>query len=601
MCGIAAIVNKSDHAPDEKDVQSMLTVMDYRGPDDRGMFVKGNAALGHCRLSIIDTSAAGHQPMHYRHFSIVFNGEIYNYLELKDRLTQCGHRFVSHTDTEVVLHAYEEWRENCLQYLDGMWAFVILDQQNRSLFCARDRFGIKPFYYYSDAQRILFASEIKAILAAGVVPISDRKTLLAYLVLGFSDHGDKTFYREILQLLPGHYAKVDLNTGAMGFSKYYDLSKAVKTEMNASEYSKILKESVRLHLRSDVPVGTCLSGGLDSSVIAALASGMQRDQGIQSRFVAVTAKSQLADRDESGFAKQVVDKCRLDWHLAMPVYEDFLAHIEECLRIQDEPVGGPSVFMQYFVMKKAREAGVKVMLDGQGGDETLLGYERYYPAYFWYLLRRGKIFKLIKEYLLASAHSGLSLFRLAGYIGYFLILPLRKKVLSRRVPFLKPDCIHEAIEMLQHSAKSFLDIESLQHSELAQYQLPHLLHYEDRNSMAHSIEARVPYLSHCCVEAALSLPPTDKINKGYTKYSLRQLAEKILPVSIAWRRNKFGFEAPNELWLKKHLPVMKNQVSASMLLKSICSRIPDLQELSLDMQWKLYNIAVWESQYSVAL
>ncbi len=598
MCGIAGIYQKNFTHIDVTSLKAMLHSMAHRGPDDEGTYVKKNIGLGHRRLSIIDTSEAGHQPMRYKHFVIVYNGEIYNYLEIKERLIEKSHTFITRTDTEVILHAYEEWGFNCLDYFTGMWAFAILDEDKNILFCCRDRFGIKPFYYYEDEYQFTFASEIKALLFPFRTAKVNYRSLIDYLMVGITDHTDKTFFEDIRQLSPGHFMRIDLNKGKVYIEKYFDLTVLPKNPANLDNYENCLRESVRIHLRSDVPVGTCLSGGIDSSVVAALASSFNRENG-KDNFASVTARSESPHNDETPFAREVVRHCGLDWYIANPVYEDFLRNIEECLRIQEEPVGGPSVFMQYWVMKKAKEAGLKVMLDGQGGDESLLGYERYYISFFWDLLKRGFFIRLIKEYLLAIRHSKMSFLRMSASIGYFSIFTVRKMVLRWRTRFLRNEYMHYPDRILHKITKDFFKLKKLQISEIQFQQLPQLLKYEDRNSMAFSIEARVPYIELNCIQSALSLPSEEKIKEGYTKYPLRKLAEKILPFHIAWRREKIGFEAPTDIWLNKHQSIMEKEIRDSKILKHICRYIPDLKKLKLEIRWRLYNIAIWERLYNV--
>ncbi len=576
----------------------MTDTLIHRGPDDEGIYVQKNIGLGHRRLSIIDTSEAGHQPMRYKHFVITYNGEIYNYLEIRKKLVDLGHIFETRTDTEVILHAYEEWGKECLDHFTGMWAFAILDEINNLLFCSRDRFGIKPFYFYDNEEIFAFASEIKALLALGMPSRINYKRLMDYLIVGISDHTEDTFFQNIQQLLPGHLMIINLDNKNINTEKYFDLADHKKIASNIDDYVKRLQESVRIHLRSDVPVGTCLSGGLDSSIVAALAATFNRLNGTD-HFFAVTARSESPDNDEIDFARQVAEHCRLDWYISSPVYKDFAKRIEDCLWFQEEPVGGPSVFMQYWVMKTAKEAGLKVMLDGQGGDETLLGYERYYISYFWNLLKRRELARLMSEYILAVRNSKMSFLRLAAFAGYFSFFPLRKMILRRRANYLRKEYLNYSDKIVQEISKDVFNINKLQISEIRFQQLPHLLKYEDRNSMAHSIEARVPYIELGCIEAALSLPPEEKIREGYTKFPLRIVARDILPYAIASRKRKIGFEAPTKIWLRKHNGIMQNEVQKSEILKRVCEFIPDLNSLKAEMCWRLYNIAVWERLYNV--
>jgi asparagine synthase (glutamine-hydrolysing) len=242
---------------------------------------------------------------------------------------------------------------------------------------------------------------------------------------------------------------------------------------------------------------------------------------------------------------------------------------------------------------------LKVMLDGQGGDEIMLGYERYYAAYFWYLLSKGHGFLLLREILLATRHSRLSLGQLAAMTTYFLWPALRRMILEKRVVFLRREYVEMERRCLDRAAQVFFNIHELQIAEITAQQLPHLLKYEDRNSMAHSIEARIPYIEVQCVESSIRIPPRDRIKHGYTKYPLRKIAEEILPHPIAWRKHKFGFEAPTRVWLRKHAPFMAREIQSSKVLKRICQFIPSLETLGLEMQWRLYNIALWERLFNV--
>jgi asparagine synthase (glutamine-hydrolysing) len=598
VCGIVGIYQKNSHSPDESLLKVMLDSISHRGPDGAGIYICKNIGLGHRRLSIIDTSPAGHQPMRYKQFVITYNGEVYNYLEIKEKLTELGHVFKTRTDTEVILHAYEEWGKDCLHRFTGMWAFIVWDESKNILFCSRDRFGIKPFYYYEDDRILAFASEIKALLSSFAPASVNYYRLIDYLMVGITDHTEDTFFQDIRQLLPSHSMIINLANGEVNIEKYFDLANHLRADYTTDGYEICLRRSVRLHLRSDVPVGTCLSGGLDSSVVAALAASFNRENG-NDLFSAVTAQSELPRNDETPFARQVVEHCNLDWHITKPVYEDFKNHIEECLQFQEEPVGGPSVFMQYWVMKAAKEAGLKVMLDGQGGDETLLGYERYYISFFWNLFKRGCWLKLIKEYVFAAGHSKLSFFTLIAYTVYFSFLPIRRMILKRRTFFLEKEYLGFSDKTLREISKDFFNLNKLQLSEIQFHQLPNLLRYEDRNSMAYSIEARVPYIELSCIDAALSLLPEEKIREGYTKYPLRRLAEMILPYTIAWRREKVGFEAPIQIWLNQHQSIMENEIQNSRILKHICKFVPALRQLRLELRWRLFNIAVWERLFRV--
>lgn len=323
MCGIVGLCYKDSIVQEPSALQAMLHTMRHRGPDDQGIYVYRNVALGHNRLSILDLSEAGHQPMHYGHLTITYNGEIYNYVEIREELRSQGHVFVTDTDTEVLLHAYDRWGEECLQRMTGMWAFAILDRKRDELFCSRDRFGIKPFYYYSDEETIFaFASEIKALLDSVVEARVHYERLMDYLVIGLSDHTEETLYQSIKQLLPGHSLFVDLTKATKKTRRYYSLGAFLSGVSTAEDFEHSLRKSVSIHMRSDVPVGTCLSGGIDSSVVAALASAVNRSLGNET-FSAITAQSESSFNDETPFARQVAKHCHLDWHVTKPDYGIF--------------------------------------------------------------------------------------------------------------------------------------------------------------------------------------------------------------------------------------------------------------------------------------
>lgn len=599
MCGIAGIIAKDSSDSSLSELRLMLKTLEHRGPDAEGIFTEGGVHLGHRRLSIIDLSTEANQPMHYKNYVIVFNGEIYNYIELRKELQKEGHHFITQSDTEVILHSFEEWGEGCLEYFRGMWAFAILDKDMQRIFLARDRFGIKPLYYLNAKNNFIFASEIKAIVANRKRKVK-YDILLTYLALGLEDYSSETSFADIKQLLPGERGILDLKTQKWQTEIYYYLDSTRRSSVDNPEYSTILQGAVRLHLRSDVPVGTCLSGGIDSSIIAALAARIKITFN-SSKFIAVTAQSESAHNDESRYAQEVIKYCGMDSCLTKPTYQEFSRNIEKCLYMLDEPVGGPSVFMQYAVMQAAHQAGLKVLLDGQGGDETLLGYERYFPSFFKEMALQGHWLTLFREFFLAMRNSGLSSAILFAYTFYFLSISLRKTLMVKRFGFLKSEFLQFPLKVMKEWFCGIENLRDLQISEISRFQLPHLLRYEDRNSMAHSIEARVPYVDHCCVERALLIEAREKIKDGYTKYPLRELASTILPTSIAWRKKKIGFEAPEQIWFQQHCGKMQQEVINSTILKKICAQIPNLRKTTFDIAWRLYNIAVWERIYNIEI
>ncbi len=601
MCGISGIVGKMQTSVNRELLHAMNDAVAHRGPDGAGLFCENEVGLGHRRLSIIDLSDASSQPMFLNdRYVMVYNGEIYNYLEIKEELVAAGYTFKTSGDSEVLLVAYHHWGADCLQRFNGMWSFAIYDREKRIVFCARDRFGVKPFYYTEHYGSFYFGSEIKQLLAAGIKPVADKEIVTDYLVLGLEEYDHRTFFNNIYRLLPGHKLIIDLNSGKRTIEKYYHLKISNQAsgwdmETAASEYFSELQRSVKYRLRSDVRVGTCLSGGLDSSVIAALAARNYKHHSGES-FHAITASSVDQQNDEVVYAKQVADASGLNWHITKPSSGDFMDSIDEVVKVQEEPFGSPSIFMQYFVMKEARRQGCPVLLDGQGGDETLLGYQRYYPAY----LKSLSPVKKIQGLFNSSENSGLSIGRLLQSYFYFTNAGLRIRRQEQRSGFLKSECFDMMNRgLIKEIAEASGSITDLQILEITKSQLPHLLRYEDKNSMRFSIETRLPFLDYKLVEMALSINNEYKIRNGFSKYILRTGAKGVVPDSILWRKNKIGFEAPSKVWLSNN-GFMFEAIRKSELLNSMMKNMPD-NSIDQTLLWRLYNLAKWEEVFDVKL
>ena len=608
MCGIAGFV-RTDGAPAERSViERMTDAVRHRGPDGSGHFLDGSLALGHRRLSILDLSEHGAQPMHDARDTLVltFNGEIYNYLEIREQLRAKGYTFRTETDSEVILAAYDCWGDACVSRFNGMWAFVIFDRVRKRLFLSRDRFGVKPLYYREGGNAFAFGSEIRQLLPFGDRISSNMDVVRTFLVTSFSDLDDQTFFQDIRCLPGGHNATFDLDHNRFAIRRYYEVSPREDTENlsipDAVEaFSALFEDAVRLRLRSDVKVGTCLSGGLDSSSVAATASGLYR-QNADGRFGAITAVSEQESNNEAHFAEMVVQASHLDWHRAKPSYEDFVSSLPHVVRAQEEPFGGPSLTMQYFVMKAARDNGIVVLLDGQGGDETLLGYEKYYAAYIASAFRRDGIGATVAA-LRASARNNAKMrpINMAKYLVGALVAPARyafykhrHRHFDRHAPLPAP---------LSDFAKSCFDSFRLQKLEIESTNLPVLLRYEDKNSMAHSVEARLPFLDYRLLELSLSLPDRYKIRDGWSKWILRKAMTERLPDDVVWRKNKFGFEAPEDIWLTQHAAEMQRTVLASPLLRELASAdalSQAMQRLDKRSRWRLYSVALWEREFNVA-
>jgi len=600
MCGISGIINKNGKSVDKSQIKKMNNLIIHRGPDDEGFYFESNFAFGHRRLSIIDLSSDGHQPMHYTNkYVIIYNGEVYNYLEIKEDLQKDGYVFYSRTDTEVILASYDKWGEECVNRFNGMWAFAIYDKSKQIIFCSRDRFGVKPFYYTEVDDKFIFGSEIKQLLEFYNDVYVNKNILMDYLVIGFEDHTNETFFKNIYKLEQSHNLIYDLKTNNLSIKRYYDIpinSSFMDETESIKLYSNKLNESINLRLRSDVKVGSCLSGGLDSSSIAGIAT-KQYENKTKKKLTAIHAKSTESKSDESLFAKQVSDYCNLDLQVIEPSSKDFADSIKDVIFAQEEPFGSPSIFMQYFVMKKAKEIGCTVLLDGQGGDETLLGYERYYPAYLLSL----NIFDMLKGFFYSSKNSKLNTKQLIQYFIYFTNAKVRVKSLKIKNSFIKKEYFEQiSLKLIEQNANNYTDIFKLQYDEIYKTQMPHLLKYEDKNSMKHSIETRLPFIDYKVLETALALNNKYKIKNGWTKYILRKSIDNILPKNIVWRKNKVGFEAPTQSWLNSIDNIMKDTIKKSKIIDKICNNF-NFNRLDKNQKWKLYNIAKWEQIYNVKI
>ena len=603
MCGISILLNPG--AKIDKDLlKKMNDKVIYRGPDGEGFYINDEVGIGfgHRRLSIIDLSENGKQPMKYREkYVITYNGEIYNYIELREDLISAGYQFATNSDTEVILASYDHWGNACVQKFNGMWAFCIFDMVNNVAFMCRDRFGVKPFYYTQCNNLFLAGSEIKQLLECEEVSReANVEVLLNYLVMGLDEQDNQTFFNNIFSLPASHYLVYDFKIRKYQLTKYYELKinqniRKLKETESICAYRELLNDSIRLRLRSDVKVGTCLSGGMDSSYIATVASEFYREQ-TNLKFIGITASSLDEKNNEISWAKAVADNSDLDWHIVEPSKHDFLSKIDEIITCQDEPFTTPSIFMQYFVMKKSAELGCTVLLDGQGGDETLLGYERYYFAW----LNRLPLTKKFKALLEISNNSKLSLFTTIKMFFYFNSFKIRRYVLESRNKNIKVRFIKMANwDHLKKITDSFADIDKCQILEITKTCIPHLLKYEDRNSMKKSIETRLPFMDYRLVEFGVSIKPEYKIKYGWTKYILRKGADGIIPAEVVWRKNKVGFESPDKIWLADSKPMLE-AINESQILKLLTNYIPDFKSDYVKL-WKYYNIAKWEKIFNVKI
>jgi asparagine synthase (glutamine-hydrolysing) len=529
--------------------------------------------LGHRRLAIHDLSAAGHQPMSAAgRFWIIFNGEVYNFIELRAELAALGHRFRTNSDTEVILCAYIEWGEQCLHRFNGMWALAIYDRERRILFVARDRFGVKPLYFGFEGGRFAFASEIKAVLlASGVRARANMDRLMDFLVWNISDHTDQTMFDGILQLPAGHYAQIDVGEAIDGLRalvpadmklvRWYALQpRQVDGVAAADMLRETLQSAVGLRLRADVPVGSCLSGGLDSSSIVCLIKAVLGDgaAGSQKTF---TARSDDSAYDESRYAQAVIDQTGVDPHYVTPLPERLFQDLERIIWHQDEPFVSTSIFAQWCVFAAAREASVVVMLDGQGADEILGGYRGFFGAYLASLMSQARILGWAREVMALRREIGFGFARCVGYTLAYL-RPQYAHFLGRfdSRAYGDRDWIDQARSAVfgrnpaVPGVGGLRSVRDMSVAQITRTNLPMLLHWEDRNSMAFSVEARVPFLDYRVVELAVGLPDESKVGAGIAKRVLRQAMRKIVPDLVLDRRDKMGFVTAEELWVTRDLP-----------------------------------------------
>lgn len=567
MCGICGKYNfyKEDHVDGESIVR-MRDVMAYRGPDDSGLYVKDNVGLGHRRLSIIDLKT-GHQPMFNEDGSIVivFNGEIYNYIELRQKYLK-NHNFKTQSDTEVIIHLYEEFGIDCLKFLNGMFAFALYDSKKEKLFVARDHFGIKPLYYFRDSNSIIFASEIKAILKAGVRPVVNENMVMEYLTFQYYI-GEETLFKDIYRLEPGHY--IEINKKEFKKCCYWDINceedKNLTEDMCIEEIQNLLTDSVRLQLRSDVPLGSHLSGGVDTGIIAGLASR----QKLNSRLKTFSAffGSEGGIYDDSLFAEKTSKHINSDMYKLGLNEDDFFNSLETIFYHLDEPCAGEGVVPQYYVSKIASE-NVKVVLGGQGADEMFGGYARHYILYFSYLLdcemegvkdNTGdlELAELLDELPQLKNYRKLFYSALKSTAGkslndkyFFLINRLRNTDGIINGQFAKKTESYNAKDRMgsvleRAPGKSVLN--KILYYEMKVW-LTALLNIEDKTSMKWSLESRVPILDSRLCEFAFKIPPKIKLKNGRLKYILKKSMENILLPEICHRNDKVGFPVPLFMW-----------------------------------------------------
>jgi asparagine synthase (glutamine-hydrolysing) len=568
LCGIAAL----GRPPEAETVAAMSELIAHRGPDGDGIFATTGVALGSRRLAILDLSDAGAQPFASAdgRLHLVHNGEIYNYRELRSELSGRGHRFASATDTEVILAAYREWGERCVERFNGMWAFALWDEHEQRLFCSRDRFGVKPFYYRLDGARLVFASELKAFRADPQSPLHANERIVRDFVSNdWFDHTDETFFAGIVKLPPAHTLVLDRD--GLRLRRYWSLELREPPAGDPVDAVRdLFVDSVRLRLRSDVPVGTCLSGGIDSSAVVGVIDLLLREEAENARPVGerqqtFTAYFEQPGFDERPYAQAVVARTKVEPHWISFTSADLVANLPAIVEAHDEPFRSTSICAGWYVMREAARAGVKVVLDGQGGDEVLAGYPAYFSARYADLLTQGRLRSLARE---LAEHRRLygSRRALATLARPFAPAALEARLRERRTG--NASLLHEDLRALPETPEldgsPFPDrLRRLQTRILTVRGLPELLHAEDRNSMAHSIEARVPFLDYRFVELMLSLEGGQLIERSRTKAILRRAVGDLLPPSVRERTDKLGFVTPEATWFRGALGDLAADVFSS--------------------------------------
>lgn len=563
MCGIAGIItDRRDISPE---LERARLVQLHRGPDSQGFCThdidKWRVGLGHQRLSIIDLTEAGNQPMALADGKtwIIYNGEVYNYKEIRSELEGLGYHFRSTSDTEVMLAALHHWGvEQALNRFNGMWAFAFLDKEKKRLVLARDRMGVKPLYYLLKGGQLFFASEIKTILKMAQEKFSlNLQVIGEYLCQSLLDTGADTFFEGITKVPAAHYGVIDLAATALQI--HYQSYWRVPTERQGSfpekdlieEIREIFTDAVRLRLRSDVPVGVFLSGGIDSSSIASTMKRLEKNAQLNIVSVVTQDKRYRNDNryDESifidimgNYLKQNVNKVTID--LKPETIFDYLGQV--CW-YNDEPAGGFANVAQFLLMKQAKELDTTVILSGQGGDELLAGYLKYSFFYMQDLVRKGQYLKA-SEVFWSFCRNGTVLRQFSfqeakryvpGYIN-----SRRTDIRGENLKSFSPIFIGLSKKMT---------VQERQALDYQRFSVPILTHYEDRSSMAWSREVRNPFLDYRLVEAVVPLPMEMKIQGGWTKFIFRKAMEPFLPQEIVWRRDKRGFVNPQEEWLKDDL------------------------------------------------
>lgn len=560
MCGIVGFVGARPLLELPRFI-AMRDSLAHRGPDDSGLWSSsgGNVLLGSRRLAILDLSPAGHMPMlsSRGNLVIVFNGEIYNFVEIREELLATGYCFRSSGDTEVLLAAYDRWGTSCVDRLNGMFAFAIWDDARKELFAARDRFGEKPFYYYvdSDLSAFLFASEIKAILFSGLIQVeANNQAVYRFLVNYELDQGAETLFKGVKALPPAHALKYSLPHKKLESWRYWDIDPEVHVFLRdddayAERMRALVEDSVRLRLRSDVPIGSSLSGGLDSSTVVGLVSRRM----IGGRQATFSARFHDEGLDEGFYIGKVAEYTGVENHGVYPDPSTLSREMEELTWHQEHPFYSCSIYAQWCVMRLAKEHGVTVLLDGQGADEILAGYHSYFGSYYKALLSSGRFREFLTSLVAYTRQHS------ASALPMVILQMFPPRTQTRIKQLIRPRCLRHEFERESAvppsaSRQRFGDeLSDELYETLTRSSLPALLRYADRNSMAFSRELRLPFLDHRLVEFLFSIPPDQRLRGTTTKVVLRNAIKGLVPEEVRTRKDKIGYAPPQAKWLRREL------------------------------------------------
>jgi len=623
MCGFVGILGRPGAPVDERLLASMAGRISHRGPDEEGSYAVDGVGLYHKRLSIIDL-ATGRQPMTRGPLTVVFNGEIYNYVELREELRRSGARFETTSDTEVILALYEAHGPAFIDRLNGMFAFLIHDRRRRTVMAARDHFGIKPLYRWEGPEGVLYASEVKALLAHPAVRREpDQDSLRDYLTFQFVI-GEGTMFRGVSKLLPGHYEVVDLETLQVRPQRYWEPRFAVDTHHTEAYFvhtlRELLEDTVAIQMRSDVPVGAYLSGGFDSSLVSVLAAA--RASGTFKTFTGGFREG--PEFDETGYAREVARACGAEMFEVYPTEDEFVDLLPRLVYAMDEPVAGPGMFPQYIVSRLAARE-VKVVLGGQGGDEIFGGYARYVVAYLEQAIK-GAIFQNNEEgeHIVSLTSILPNLPFLRSYVPmmrhfwgsdafepmdrrYFRLVNRSQGELEYLTPDFRaaydPEAVFARFQGLFNHPDTLSYFNKMVHFDMVG-NLPALLQVEDRMSMAHSLESRVPLLDRRIVDLVASIPPGMKFRGAEMKYILKRAVRDLLPPVILDRKDKMGFPVPLHIWARNRVREFFHDTLLSERCRSrglfepaAVARLIDNENAFGRRLWGLVNLELWHRAF----